>query len=48
MTGDPLDQLGPVDFVIVEFPAGERNFTGEAANELVALVEAGSIVSWTF
>jgi len=43
MTGDPLDQLGPVDFVIVEFPAGERNFTGEAADELVALVKAGSI-----
>ncbi len=43
MTGDPLDQLGPVDFIIVEFPEGERNFTGEAANELVALVEAGSI-----
>jgi len=43
MTGDPLDQLGPVDFIIVEFPAGERNFTGEAADELIALVEAGSI-----
>jgi len=43
MTGDPLDHLGPVDFVIVEFPAGERNFTGEAAEELVKLVEAGSI-----
>ena len=43
MTDDPLDELGPVDFVIVEFPAGERNFTGEAADELLALVEAGSI-----
>ena len=43
MTGDPLDHLGPVDFIIVEFPAGERNFTGEAADELIALVEAGSI-----
>ena len=43
MTHDPLDELGPVDFVIVEFPAGARNFTGEAAEELVALVEAGSI-----
>ena len=43
MTHDPLDELGPVDFVIVEFPAGARNFTGEAADELVALVEAGSI-----
>ena len=43
MTADPLEQLGPVDFVIVEFPEGKRNFTGEAADELVALVEAGSI-----
>ena len=43
MTGDPLDQLGPVDFIIVEFPAGQRNFNGEAIEELVALVEAGSI-----
>jgi Family of unknown function (DUF6325) len=43
MTGDPLDHLGPVDFIIVEFPVGERNFTGEAAEELVKLVEAGSI-----
>ena len=43
MTDDPLDELGPVDFIIVEFPAGERNFTGEAADELLALAEAGSI-----
>ena len=43
MANDPLDALGPVDFVIVEFPAGERNFTGEVAEELLALVEAGSI-----
>jgi hypothetical protein len=43
MTDDPLDELGPVDFIIVEFPAGEKNFTGEAADELLALAEAGSI-----
>jgi hypothetical protein len=43
MAGDPLDHLGPVDFIIVEFPAGQRNFNGEAADELVKLVEAGSI-----
>jgi hypothetical protein len=43
MTSDALDQLGPVDFIIVEFPAGERSFTGEAAEELIKLVEAGSI-----
>ena len=38
-----LDSLGPVDYVIVEFPAGKSNFTGEIAKELVALVEAGTI-----
>ena len=43
MTNDPLDELGPVDFVIIEFPAGEANFTGEAAEELAALIEAGTI-----
>ncbi len=43
MTDDPLDELGPVDFIIVEFPAGTQNFSGEAAEELLALVEAGSI-----
>src|SRR5690349_8393084 len=38
-----LDELGPVDYVVVEFPAGASNFTGEMAKELVALVEAGTI-----
>ena len=43
MTDASLDELGPVDFVIVEFPAGESNFTGEMAEELVRLVDAGII-----
>jgi Family of unknown function (DUF6325) len=38
-----LDQLGPVDYLVVEFPAGASNFTGEMARELVALVDAGTI-----
>ncbi len=38
-----LDSLGPVDYVIVEFPAGASNFTGEMAKELVRLVDAGVI-----
>ena len=38
-----LDELGPVDYVIVEFPAGASNFTGEMAAELVALSNAGTI-----
>ena len=38
-----LDELGPVDFLIVEFPAGHSNFTGEAAAELLKLHDAGTI-----
>ena len=38
-----LDTLGPVDYVIVEFPAGASNFTGEMAKELLALVDAGTV-----
>ena len=43
MTDAALDELGPVDFVIVEFPAGAASFTGEMAEELMALVSAGTI-----
>jgi hypothetical protein len=38
-----LDELGPVDYVIVEFPAGAQNFTGEGAAELIRLHDAGII-----
>ena len=38
-----LDELGPVDYLVVEFPAGASNFTGEMAAELVALVDSGTI-----
>jgi hypothetical protein len=43
MSDATLSELGPVDYVIVEFPAGQANFTGEMAAELVALVDAGTI-----
>ncbi|WP_028051274.1 DUF6325 family protein [Cellulomonas sp. URHD0024] len=43
MTVTSLDELGPVDYVVVEFPAGEQNFTGEMVEELLALVRAGTI-----
>jgi uncharacterized protein DUF6325 len=42
-TNTALDELGPVDYLVVEFPAGASNFTGEMAAELVALVDAGII-----
>ena len=43
MTNTSLDELGPVDYLVVEFPAGESNFTGEMVKELLALVDAGTI-----
>jgi len=43
MTDTSLDELGPVDYLVVEFPAGASSFTGEMAAELVALVNAGTI-----
>jgi hypothetical protein len=43
MTDTSLDELGPVDYVVVEFPAGAGNFTGEMVKELLALVDAGTI-----
>jgi hypothetical protein len=38
-----FDALGPIDYIVVEFPAGASNFTGEMADALIALVEAGTI-----
>jgi len=42
-TATPLDELGPVDYLVVEFPAGAQNFTGEMAAELANLSESGAI-----
>ena len=43
MSDDSIDDLGPVDYLVVEFPADRANFTGEMASELTALVDAGTI-----
>ena len=43
MTDVSLDSLGPIDYLVVEFPAGSTNFTGEMAEELLRLVDAGTI-----
>jgi hypothetical protein len=43
MTERSIDELGPVDYLVVEFPAGASNFTGEMAAELVSLVDRGLI-----
>ena len=39
MEGNSLDVLGPVDYLVVEFPADKANFSGEMAAELTSLVE---------
>jgi hypothetical protein len=43
MTDESIDELGPVDYLVVEFPAGASNFTGEMATELLALVDTGMV-----
>ena len=43
MTEVSLDELGPVGYLVVEFPAGASSFTGEMAAELRALVDSGTI-----
>jgi hypothetical protein len=43
MTEPSLDELGPVDYVVVEFPAGASSFTGEMVDELISLVDTGTI-----
>ena len=43
MTDSDVDELGPVDYVVVEFPADRANFSGEMASELSALVKGGVV-----
>jgi hypothetical protein len=43
MSERSIDELGPVDYLIVEFPVGAQNFTGEGAEELIRLHESGTI-----
>ena len=39
MTGNDADVLGPVDYLVVEFPADKANFSGEIARELTSLID---------
>lgn len=43
MTKTEIDELGPVDYLVVEFPPGVSQFSGEMAEELSALVDAGVV-----
>jgi len=40
MTDLEINELGPIDYLVVEFPAGASNFTGEMATEIGKLVDA--------
>ena len=43
MSENEIDELGPVDYLVVEFPAGKSSFNGEMAEELTAVVDKGII-----
>ena len=43
MNDDVMDELGPIDYLVVEFPAGKADFSGAMAAELKKLVEPGLI-----
>jgi len=38
-----VDALGPVDYVVVGFPVGKANFSGEMAAELKKLITSGIV-----
>jgi Family of unknown function (DUF6325) len=38
-----MDVLGPVDYLVVEFPADKANFSGEVAAELKDLIARGLV-----
>ena len=41
-----IDELGPVDYVVVEFPAGAKNFNGEIAAELYPPFDTADFTPW--
>src|SRR5262245_9489803 len=43
MSENEIDELGPVDYLVVEFPAEKANFTGEIANALTDLIDRGTV-----
>jgi hypothetical protein len=43
MADTNIDEFGPVDYLVVEFPAGASHFTGEMAEEIGKLAESGTI-----
>ncbi len=42
MTDINVDELGPVDYLVVGFPAEKANFSGAMASELKALIDSNT------
>ena len=43
MNDTSVEELGPIDYLVVEFPAGKAAFTGEMGDKLRSLVEGGIV-----
>jgi hypothetical protein len=43
MNDEDVNELGPVDYLVVEFPADAANFSGQMATELRRLIESGVV-----
>ena len=43
MTDINIDELGPVDYLVVGFPSGKANFSGEIASELKRLIDSNTV-----
>ncbi len=43
MSQPSAEDLGPVDYLVVEFPRDRANFSGEVKAELAALVQTGTV-----
>ena len=38
-----VDEIGPVDYLVVGFPADKANFSGEMASELKTLIDSNTV-----
>jgi hypothetical protein len=43
MSDSDVDELGPVDYIVVEFPADQADFSGAMATELSGLIDRGTV-----
>ena len=43
MDENVIDELGPIDYLVVEFPKDKANFSGAAMDQLKVLVDGGVI-----